>query len=918
MHLAACVVLALMPAVHAADAPANLLANPGFEGDVSPDGMPAGGWYRSYGDANSKWVLQTGGAHSGERCVRLEAPTIPEHNPSVSIEQSVPVRPGQRYALRLWTRGEPTGAEGQIYIVWLTKSDGWVNVSGGSFRYGPEWEQHRVDGTCPEGAELGVARVDIRQPGKAWVDDEYLGLMQPVTMAANVRDGTITAGGRFRVEARALDFDGAAIPGADVACEVSSSGDAALLGAKTVRRAALKSDESGVAGFSVKASKRAGVTDTFIFTSGDASLQVHVKTTARGVPTSYAVTSENRVALPGSDMPVHVQLLGAYGEAVPLAGCKASVTIAGSGSATPSSITTDAQGQATVRLHLPADLYARASVTVADDAGLTGQSLPIIAAPPVRTDPVRVGPNGYFLNPDGTVFLPLGGLYGNWVHKIKDGIRLENVGYSIAEATDEQLREHFAYLRDNGVNALRIMLRDHTALGAEPMDAIGKTNLHLLRLWEHYMEVARPYGIRFLVTLHESWYATYASYYNADCMEKCVLPQYTADELRALPAYRRRFLVEKRMLVQTTDALSDPDCLACQRDYLTDLIPRLRGNPDIFAYEIENEQPSGFFTWTENQIRLVRRLDPTTPICVSHLGGGLLYADLLPWSTRTSIDFYTYHPYPAGNTTADFDYGMMVSVVARYGRLGKPAFSGEAYGDEWFKATPAARHLGARDTIWGELCAGTPGCFFWDTCDEPIKEFGLAQKVMSGLDLVHFRRAKPKIGINVAHPIADDSFFNTPTGRPMYDAMGKIAQACFRRGVDFDFTFDNSLSDVSSHATRLKVTDADAVARLRPEVAVPDGCEAQYLLSDDAATFVCYVRNVAGPAQITPEAKDGWTRMRKPLALSVTVNLPLKARTLTAIDLDTGAVSQVTVSPSRPIDLGTTDHDFLLTTSTAK
>jgi hypothetical protein len=918
MHLAACLVLALVPCVAGADAPANLLANPGFEGDVAPDGMPAGGWYRSYGDANSKWILQTGGAHSGDKCMRLEAPTIPEHNPSVSIEQAVPVTPGKRYALRLWTRGEPKGAEGMIFIVWLTKDRGWINVSGGSFRYGSEWEQHRVDGTAPEGAAFGVARVDIRQPGTAWVDDEYLGERRVVRITANVRDGTIAAGGRFRLEARPLDFDGAAVLSAPVSAEVSSAGDAvfppAEAGDTPVRRVAAVTNESGIAAFSVRASSRPGVTDTITLTSGDALLRMRIKTAVHGDPAAYAVTPDRRAALPGAEVPVRVQLVGAYGEAVPIAGRKASVAVAGSGWASPSVITTDGQGRATVRVRMSKDLFARATVTVSDDAGLSGRSPSIIVSPPIRTDQVRVGPNGYFLHADGKPFMPLGGLYGNFVHKVEGGVRGDMISSSIADATDEQLRAHFAYLRDNGVTALRVMLRDHTKIGCEPMDAIGKVNLDLLRRWEHYMEVARPYGLRFLVTLHESWYATYASYFNADCMEKCVLPRYTADELRTLPAYRRRFLVEKRMLVQLTDALSDPDALACQRDYLTDLIPRLRGNPDIFAYEIENEQPNGFFSWTEDQIRLLRELDPSTPVCVSHLGAGLLSADPLPWSARTGIDFYTYHTYPGGDCTSkDMDYGTTVAITARYSRLGKPAFSGESFGDEWFKATPAARHLGARDDIWSQLCAGTPGCFFWDTCDEPIKEFHLARQVMGGIDLAHLRRANPKLGIKVAHPLAADVFFQSPAGRALYTAMGRIAQACFRRGVDFDFTFDNS-----SYATRLNVTDADALARLKPEVQVPDGHEAQYLLSDDAGTFLCYVRNTAGPAQITPDPAQGWTRMRQPVPLSVTINLPLKPRRLTAIDLDTGAASQVTISPGRPIDLGTTDHDFLITTSTAK
>ena len=126
--------------VHAA----NLLANPGFEGGAAADGMPEGGWYRAYGDANSKRVVQTGDAHSGDRCLRLEAPTIPDKNPAVTIEQAVPVTPGRAYALRLWAKGKPAKVQGMMVIVWLAKDGGWLTTAATEFALSDTWVLHRV------------------------------------------------------------------------------------------------------------------------------------------------------------------------------------------------------------------------------------------------------------------------------------------------------------------------------------------------------------------------------------------------------------------------------------------------------------------------------------------------------------------------------------------------------------------------------------------------------------------------------------------------------------------------------------------------------------------------------------------------------------------------------------------------------
>ena len=888
-------VLLTLPA-HAA----NLLANPGFEGGTAADGIPEGGWYAAYGDANSKRVVQTGDAHSGDRCLRLEAPTIPAKDPSVSIEQVVPVTAGRAYALRFWAKGKPAGAKGMLVIVWQAKDHGWLTAEATEFPLSDTWTQRRVISLAPADAAFGVARFDIRQPGTAWVDDAFFGPHETARLATTTRDGIIAAGMPFSITLTALDADDTPVPGAAISCALTTTGDGRIQSGT----APMVSDERGQAVLLAGASSRPGVTDAFAFTSGSASLRIAATTAKQGQPTSWSVTSPQRTVSPGGELPVTVRLLGAFGESARIAGRKASVSVA-AGGVTPTSLSTDGIGKAVITLRAPTDLFAQMVVTVRDSDGLTGSSDPVVVAPPVRADAITIGPNRFFQHPNGTPFVPLGGLYANWVHKVANGVAGDGISLSFTDATDDQLRAWFSYLHDNGINSLRAMLRDHVAKGCEPMDIVGRVNPSLLRRWEHMMQLARPFGIRFLVTLHESWYATYAAYHNADTLTACVLPYYTPAELAALPAYRRRFLVDKRMLEQTTGALSDPDVMACQRDYLTDLIPRLRANPDIYAYEIENEQPNGFFRWTTEQIRLVHELDPVTPVCVSHLG-----VDSLAWASVPRLDFFTYHVYPGGsNTTREMDYGTAMAIAARYSRLGKPAFSGEAIGDDSGKATPEARHLGARDCLWSQIMGGAIGCYFWNTWDEEMKEFRLAGQVLGEFDLTRLRRARPRLAFDVTHPLTDDAYFQGVPGRAMHAALGRATRECFRRGIDFDLTFTPN-----RYAVALKPDDLAALGRLSSEVQVPAGYEVQYLLSEDGKSFLCYLRNIADTALIQPDPASGWTRSRAKTSLEVTLHIPLKAARLKVFDLDDGTSRTVACEPARPLSLGVTDHDFVLMT----
>jgi|GEM_PF-3765518 len=882
----------------------NMLTNPGFEEPMSITTKPGNGWYMNYGDANSHMTIQNDGAHSGQNCIRLDAPSLIPSNPSVTAEQVVPVKAGHSYSFRLWIKGNPVGADGLLAIVWSDKNHNWITHSGAGFAYTSDWSLQRVTGTAPKDAVYGAVRVDIRSIGIAWIDDAMLYERKVSRIEPLENSGVITVKATCELHWRALDKEGLPIAGAPVDLRISG-GDAAFVSTSGKHRT-IKSDETGLVAVTVRAASKPGVVCNITTKCDETANRLELRTAAVGTPVKYIVTPLTYAPQPGQPVRVSVRLVGAFGEPVIIPGRRVSANVAGSDGA--ASATLAKNGTGIFKLIAPADLFTKFSVSVRDAKGIAGESEPVVVSPPMRKDLIKLGPNGYFVNTSGKPFLPFGGLYANRVHTVSGDSCGGTISDAFTDATDEQLNQWFAYLKANGVTAMRGMLRNHTKIGTDPLDIMGAVNEPLLASWEHMMSLARPYGIRFLLTLHESWYATYAAYFNKQVMENCVLVHHTPEELAALPDYRKRFLVEKRMLAQTSEPMTDPDVLACQRDYLTQLIPRLRSNPDIFAYEIENEQPNGYMDWTNAQIALIKRYDPLTPICVSHLGGGLLDVDPIPWSRKTAIDFYTYHIYPSGlQTSAERDYGTAVAATARYSSLGKPVMAGESYGDEWYKATPAARHLGGRDCIWSQILGHNIGAFFWDTIDEPIKEFGLAQKLAERVGLGTFKLASPRVGVDVSPYTDDDHRFQGGDGHQLFIDINKCATECFKRGIDFAFTFKPKTFPIS-----LRPSESQKLESLKPEIEMSAGWEAQYIRSQDNKRFLCYIRNMGGAVNIQPDPNAGWTRSRKPVELSVKIQLPLNTKKITVVDLDTGLELEMPFMQGTPIDLGVTDHDYAL------
>ncbi len=517
---------------------------------------------------------------------------------------------------------------------------------------------------------------------------------------------------------------------------------------------------------------------------------------------------------------------------------------------------------------------------------------------------------GFYFWEEGKVFLPMGdcwaGLWPGFVPKIREGEPLPR----------DAERRCFDFLRSllrRGLNAIRTFPAEWVTFPeAEPLDAVGKVNLALLRRWERFFRMAERFGIRLLFVLLQP-----EVYVKPEWARKA-RRAYSERELKRLPPHRRRFLVEGRLLESVSHFFKDPDALKCQRDFLLDLLPRLRGAKAIFAYELVNEVGGGEREWTREMASFVRRLDPGRPVGMSSWGEGLFSGDPVVWAREFGVDFVAYHDYPSrwhGHpATPESDYGTDVAVAARYARLGgKPVVLGECGGNvkEFYGGDKLAHKLGGRDSFWGHVVGGGGGYFTWSGF---LDEF--LGRVLAGVEFGKFaRRRRPLVGVDVSHPQLVGHYFSLPEGRKLYLRMCRLARLCFRRGIDFDFSLGNEGYEVT-----VKAFDPNAerkIARLSSEVEVPRGYEAQFLCSEDLSAFLCYLRNVAGarpiPAKPVEEGHSpGYVRLRRPVDLTLRVNLPLRCGWLRICDLDSGRIIHVRFERGRGFALGRTEHDFVI------
>ncbi len=846
-----------------------------------------------------------------------ESPKRPPFRLDVDRYSTLEMRVRQNVRGALWDLyGRPVGRDSLLHYE--------VTV------YGTNWQTVRVDlrKQANWSGTLAALRIGTAKRTKAHVEIEWIRLTplqkatrgavevlgSPSLPAAQVTialsDAQPSAGTTQTAKIRVTGTDGKPVSGQPVLLALARDSDGALdaepsapsLAVSPQARRAL-TNGAGEASFRYRVSRRAGaeadkLQATAEFSAAPAAgTAVAVKALA---PHHYRVEPVRpRVLRPGDPpLPVTATLVDEFDNALPL-GDRTLTWNATGGKLSA------VKGASAVFRGMPARQWV-GRVAVKDAEGLAGESAPLSALPAgPRPHRVRLMPNGYFAA-DGKAWMPLGGFYANWV-----GLPTEDGEWdkrlSFTDATDDQVVAWLKFLKASGVTAERFMLRTHRKNGMEPMDIGGRVNPALFAAFLHYLDLARPFGFKFLLVLHEDY--TKPCYHNRSALERWCLPWFTGENLDALPVFQRRFIRDGDLIGYINDKYTDPDVLACQDRYAKEIIGLVKDNPLVFGYELENEMVECPASWANHAMATVRETDPETPLCVSHGGGGLHTADPAWWKTKTSIDFYTYHLYPHGTTSPEMDYGLATDVLTRYGRMGKPAFLGESSGDQFsYGPDRETRRWTMRDLIWFSLCNGNPGCFFWNARGSEMAEFKLANEIAGRVNWTTFQRKRPGIAIRVPHPLDDDKWFRSREGVAAYATMGRYAQYYLDRGAAFDFALD----DAADYPQR---ADVDRFAPPEPaaaDFAVSSGCQLVSLVRANGSEALVYVRNFAGVklwVSPKPEPWKQWLRERKPVAARMTVKL---AGTFNADlwDLDTGKHERRPVACGDVLDLGTTDHDF--------
>jgi hypothetical protein len=558
---------------------------------------------------------------------------------------------------------------------------------------------------------------------------------------------------------------------------------------------------------------------------------------------------------------------------------------------------------ATVTATCPSDAPATHRLTLSDGEGHRGETTVTTVA--YRTGTVRLNPAGRLMAPDGSLVFPAGGFYANWPHRLNPDGTLSRAldlfpcnaspyteGFPWKAQTEAAVAAYLKHCSERGVTCLRLMLRN--------MDLVGRVDPVQLHATLHLFDLARPYGIRFNVALFEDY--DKPPYVSRDILEKIVLPHYTPDQLAGLPPYRARFLVRKETLAPAAARYSDPDAIACQRDYLRELIPLLAAREEVLCYEFENEMVVPPMAWCRDTAAFIRSIDPHTLILGNP--GPHDWPEPLRWR-ESGCDLFSYHPYNDGQPPAD--HGAIIYLRSKFAaQSGKPFYTGEGgiNQNRWQKNVkripyPAASR-GARDQIWMSVCCGADGCLYWTLDhDAEAQEFATIAPAFDalGLDLQTLKRQRPAVALALP-----------PDTRDRRDAA--LAMRLLDLGVDFDTV---TTHEAAAYTVRLYPdSQRPEPTNLPATVARPAaGWQLATLVSDSGDRALLYLRNVAGGVKDFG-APPRPCHLRDVQPAEAAFTLRQTWRTVTVFDLDTRQARTVTPDASGRITLGVTSHDFLI------
>ncbi|MEK6796195.1 MAG: hypothetical protein AABZ39_15555 [Spirochaetota bacterium] len=547
-------------------------------------------------------------------------------------------------------------------------------------------------------------------------------------------------------------------------------------------------------------------------------------------------------------------------------------------------------------------------------ASLTSERIFVHVSPRrTKKNAITLLKNGYYGYSDGSVFLPLGGHYANWPLKPPDfkgnfdlfpcNPKPFLAAVPFDEKTRGDLTQWFSQLSNNGVNTLRLMLRN--------MDLIGKVDESQLAAVKEYMEIARGFGIHFIVVLLEDYKKP--PYVNREIIEKIVLPHFPDTSFDDHPAYRKRFFVDKNIAPMR---YVDADARRCKREYLAELIPHLVDVPNILTYELENEMLGAPASWINEMTAAIKAVDPVTPVSASTGGGGLLSGDPYFFTRATAVDLYTYHQYPTQSektradahaaTLADDDIelGNFINTLTRYGRAcNKPAFLGESgWFDNFFKSGDTPQYL-LRDIVWLAL-VNDPGHCFWLFGGNESSVYRPVKEIMSRLDLATFRRDKADAVVDASHNVGADYYYYQSNRADYYALL-----AHNRRALDAGAHFDFSLSGRSGTPLAEK-----ALPTGKQYVRVGKGYQAAMAFGNNYERILIYARNYSGTEILKRnDATRGFgvARTRASAELSISFSLPHASYTRWVYDLE-GDVREEEAAGTSELTVPASDHDYVI------
>jgi len=653
--------------------------------------------------------------------------------------------------------------------------------------------------------------------------------------------------------------------------------------------------------------KRAGMCDWSFGLADDLGQPLHTVTgTLRVEPAALAAfrltPARAFIDLAAPTAVISVEGLDAFGNALPV-NVKSPRWTLPAGTQAPKG---RLRGQpATVALTLPKDAPATHRLALADAGGHTGTAT--ITTVTYRKNTVRLNPNGYLVSPDGQLVFPSGGLYANWPHRaLPDGSVTRAVdlfpcgptpykeGFPWQAGTEAAVGAYLKHCSERGITCLRLMLRN--------MDLVGRVDPVQLQATLHLFDLARPYGIRFNVALFEDY--SKPPYVSREMLETIVLPHYTPEQLASLPPHRARFLVRRETLETFDRRYTDPDAIACQQDYLRELIPVLAAREEVLCYEFENEMVFPPMSWCRTIAATLRAIDPHTLV----LGNPGPHDWPVPLTWRESgCDLYSFHPYNDGQPLAD--HGAIIFLRSKFSaQTGLPMYTGEGgiNQNRWEKGitkmTPAASARGARDQIWMSVCCGANGCLYWTLDhDAEAQEFEKIKPALDALDidLASMKRQRPAVALVLPQKRRDSR-----------DAA--MAMRLLSLGTDFDTV---TAQEAGAYAVTIDLDkQAPESVTLPATVAAPaPGWQIATLVSEKRNQALLYLRNVGGGVKdFGAKPRPCYLRDVQNAEAAFTLSQPKAWRSVTVFDLDTRQAYPAQPDAAGRITLQATSHDFLI------